>query len=121
LFLGCDGFFETLNNAEVSTFVVKDLNKQIQNNEDICPSSTMARLCDHSVASGSTDNMTGILVMFLNGKDYHQKGMLFEPGPIDQLQENADLVQSYLMFASESGFENEASSFLTDRGINDGS
>jgi serine/threonine protein phosphatase PrpC len=52
----CDGFFETLSAYEVGKF--------LHNNRGRDPAAVMAALCQHSLTSGSKDNMSGVLCYF---------------------------------------------------------
>lgn len=66
----CDGVFEELSNEQVAKFIADQLAKQKGAGHDSDPAAVVQSLLHHSLASGSVDNMSAILLVPEEGSAY---------------------------------------------------
>merc|ERR1719221_1632179 len=86
----CDGVVEATTNKQVARFV-HDTHKQ--NRED--PAKVMRELLLYSLASGSTDNHSAILISFEDGSSYERPDK-FIAGPLLESVKDQKFLQAYL-------------------------
>jgi len=93
LLLACDGISERLSTEQVSRFITENLRE----NDD--PVQTAKGLCDYPLQSGSKDNMTVIVVQFMDATEWLTKGghqaehPFFVDGPLHP--EDASFMNAY--------------------------
>jgi serine/threonine protein phosphatase PrpC len=74
MLVACDGFFEKLTSERVMQIIKESLEAKLD------PCEAIVKLMDESLTAGSTDNMTAVLVLFQDGREYHQQNPQFLPG-----------------------------------------
>lgn len=97
LLIVCDGIVERISNKEVAKFV----HATHRRNEND-PAQVMRELNLYSLARGSTDNHSGVLVCFENGVNYAQPDT-FVAGPLSRWKGDKAFVTAYLKNANAWG------------------
>lgn len=97
LLIVCDGIVERIDNKEVAKFVHA---KHKQLKED--PAEVMRELLFYSLAKGSTDNQSAIMVCFEDGTGY-EKPDQFLAGPLSEWSSDRKFVNAYLKNAKTWG------------------
>jgi serine/threonine protein phosphatase PrpC len=99
LLLVCDGLVERLTNQDLIDFI------EARRTETDDLAAIMGDLITHSLRSGSTDNMSAMMICPGNGTDYHREENDFIPGPIFS---GADFQNAWIRFAQRSGLSEAA-------------
>lgn len=102
LLVFCDGLVEQLTNQVVARFVHA---AHKRNKDD--PAQVMRELINYSLARGSTDNHSALLVSFENGVGYARPDE-FIAGPLSAWKQDRDFVAAYLKNAKAWGQTGES-------------
>lgn len=97
LLVVCDGIVERINNKDVANYVHAK-HKEIR--ED--PAQVMRELLFYSLARGSTDNQSAIMVCFEDGTGY-EKPDQFIAGPLSEFTQDRKFLDAYLKNANAWG------------------
>jgi len=96
LLLCCDGVFEGLSDEEAITFIKKEM-EQTSDTGVI-----LSKLLYLALEKKTKDNLTAILVQFINGEDWNQKDQ-FLPGDFPE-EPNGTYQNSYKTFVENCGY-----------------
>lgn len=96
LLIVCDGLVEAQTNADVCRSV-----RESKNQND--PADIAFHMIRQSLASGSNDNHTAVVVQFADGNGYGPPSE-FRPGPFVQYQGDRKFAQAYLDDAARHGY-----------------
>jgi len=104
LLIACDGIYE----GDIFTIesVHEWIEKKLGETDDLAE--ITAQLLDECLARGSRDNMSAVLIQFIDGSTYH-KADQFLPGPYHDNPRNADHQEAYKLFAEGFGITVEES------------
>jgi len=105
LLLYCDGIVEQMQNEDVSTFIHKEMKEVKAKDQD--PAGVLVGLVELSLAKGSKDNMSALMVVFDDGTDYHQTKPEFIAGPFHPHQSDQAFRNAYLADAKRCGYQGE--------------
>lgn len=96
----CDGLFEKLTTEEVSQFIhcVRTYDNNKHNND---PAFICSLLLDYSLAKGSKDNMSSIIIQFNDGTSYNRNDGELLAGSLDHIDIDDDkkYIETYVDFA----------------------
>ena len=95
--VACDGLFERLATEDLAQIVARDMEQTLRDPASIC-----CKLMDASLLAGSRDNMSSILVTFVNGEDY-TSGNEFVAGPFYQWSDDTRFRKAYELDAHKHG------------------
>jgi len=99
LFVACDGLFEAWSNEQC----VENLRAVLQKTPDD-PAAALCALLD--LNESSNDNMTAIIIEFIDGTDYDRKEDEFIPGPIPE-DASSSWLEAYYDNARQAGYSRE--------------
>merc|ERR1711972_587497 len=97
----CDGVVEATTNKQVARYV-HDTHKKYTDD----PAEVVRELLSYSVAQGSTDNHSAILISFEDGTNYNQPDT-FIAGPFTPWRNDESFAQAYLKNAASWGQTSE--------------
>jgi serine/threonine protein phosphatase PrpC len=101
LLVCCDGIVEQMTNEEAAECV----HVEAQTEKD--PAVIMSKLLDYSLAKGSKDNHSSMLILFKDGNAYHQDKPEFMAGPFHPWQHDQAFVKAYTQDAKKHGYEGD--------------
>merc|ERR1719397_606528 len=98
MLIACDGLTEQMSNERVMQILTNELNELAD------PAHALANLFEECLTSGSEDNMSAILVEFMDGGNYgHHRTKTWVPGPLFRARRDQDYVRAYLKDAAKWG------------------
>jgi len=98
MIIACDGLTEQMSNEQMMEILTSELEKQND------PAQALANLFEECISSGSQDNMSAILVEFIDGGDYgSEKSKTYIPGPLFRARLDPNFLRAYLKDAEKSG------------------
>lgn len=106
LLVCCDGIVEQLTNEEVGEFLYDLETKRKTEGEDKDPAMFSKKLLDYSLAKGSKDNHSAIVIYFEDGCSY-QREKEFQPGPFNPYKADKQFEKAYLEDALRHGYKGE--------------
>jgi len=105
LFMACDGIYDVMTNQEIVDFLNKAIVAQKHHgvsDQDLDIGKILCTLLDHCLEKKSQDNMSAILIRFVDGTKYTTKSTEFIPGNF--FQDGSDTYKSgYKSFAEAHG------------------
>lgn len=102
----CDGIVEQATNEDVGLNVKQSMDAYTSRAE-VDPAQVMLKLLDYSLQRGSKDNHSSMLVLFQDGRAYHNDKDQFIAGPFHPYQADKNFVKAYLSDAAKHGYEGE--------------
>jgi len=104
LFLACDGIYEgdVFSRETVIKFIVEKLS-ETDDLAIIC-----AQVLDECLKRGSRDNMSAMILQFVDGISYNREGTEYVPGPFHAEDGDTKFQEAYKKDALEAGFSLEA-------------
>jgi len=115
LFMACDGIFEgdIFSRQDVIDWVAK----KMETTDDLAQ--ICADLLDECLERGSHDNMSAMIIQFVDGRDYERE-VEYVPGPYFQDSDNDKKFQSaYVADAEAAGFTLEKALALRNQKLNE--
>jgi len=104
LFMACDGIYES--NVFTRESVVQWISNQLTKTDDIA--AICASVLDECLTRGSRDNMSCIIIQFVNGETYNRQGHEFLPGPWHDEDGDTKFQEAYIKDAQEAGYTLQA-------------
>jgi len=100
LFLACDGIYEgdVFSRESVIKFIAEKLNET----DDIAH--VCAQVLDECLKRGSRDNMSAMIIQFVDGNSYHRDGIEYVPGPYHSEDGDTKFQEAYRKDALEAGY-----------------
>lgn len=102
LFLACDGIYE--GDVFTRETVIKYISDQLKQNDDIATIS--ASVLDECLKRGSRDNMSAMIIQFVDGTDY-AKPTEYIPGPYFSEETDTKFQDAYAKDAQAAGYSLE--------------
>jgi len=100
LLIACDGLTEQMQNERMLEILKTELSRQRD------PAYALANLFEECLTSGSQDNMSAILVEFVDGEKYGlERTKSYIPGPLFRERHDPNFVCAYLKDAAKFGLK----------------
>jgi len=100
LFLACDGIYE--GDVFTRESVMKFISDNLEKTNDLAV--VCANVLDECLRRGSRDNMSAMIVQFVNGEDYHSDKNEYVPGTWHAEEGDSRFQEAYRKDASDSGY-----------------
>jgi len=98
MLIACDGLTEQMPNDRMMKILRNELEEQAD------PVHALANLFEECLTSGSQDNMSAIMVEFIDGGNYGlNRSKTYVPGPLFRSRRDPDYVRAYLKDAAKYG------------------
>ena len=106
LLICCDGIVEKLTNQQVVNFIEEHYKHNNSSNSD--PAAIMSKLLDYSLNTGSKDNMSSMLIEFVdNDCSSYTKGNEFIAGSYSGGEDDKKFMDAYINDAKRHGIETD--------------
>jgi len=99
LFLACDGIYE--GDVFTRASVIKLITDNLEQTNDLAV--ICANVLDECLRRGSRDNMSAMIIQFVDGTDYHSENSEYVPGPWHAEDGDSKFQEAYKKDANESG------------------
>lgn len=103
LFLACDGIYE--GDVFTRESVIKWIEEKMRETNDIAL--ICAQVLDECLRRGSRDNMSAMIIQFLDGTSYDSPENEYVPGPWHAEEGDSKFQEAYIKDAQEAGFSLE--------------
>lgn len=109
LFLACDGIYE--GDVFTRESVIKFVTEKLSETDDIA--NICVAVLDECLKRGSRDNMSAMIVQFVDGTSYDRQDKEYQPGPYSADETDTKFKDAYCRDAHEAGYTlDEALSLL---------
>jgi len=108
LFLACDGIYE--GDVFTRESVIKFVTDKLAETDDIA--NICVAVLDECLKRGSRDNMSAMIVQFVDGTSYDRQDTEYQPGPYFQEENDTKFRDAYCRDAKEAGYTLEEALLL---------
>jgi len=103
LFLACDGIYE--GDVFTRESAIKYISDQLKQNDDLAAIS--ASVLDECLRRGSRDNMSAMIIQFMDGTEYAKPNPEYIPGPYFSEETDSKFQEAYARDAMAAGYSLE--------------
>jgi len=100
LFLACDGIYE--GDVFTRESVIKWVSEKLTETDDVA--FICAQVLDECLKRGSRDNMSAMIIQFVDGSSYHREDLQYVPGPWYAEDGDTKFQEAYIKDAKDAGF-----------------